>query len=305
MVSGSMAALYGTPPDRTSSDATTRGGPGRRRLAAKEDQTMTVLLIERRGATAVLTMNRPDQRNALDPALRDAFAVAIAEVRDDPAVRAVVLTGAGGHFCAGGDVKAMKPSSPAQEKVFGTRERLLKLDRWFDELVDLEKPVIAAVDGVAFGAGLSLALAADYIFASPRARFCSVFARLGFVPDAGGMYLLPRAIGLQRAKDMVFSARVVEAQEALAIGLVQRICEGDVLRAALAHAECFRDAPTAAIGIAKTVMNHAFESERREVYAQEALAQALCAQSEFHKEAAQRFVEKQPPLYQWPEAPKA
>jgi 2-(1,2-epoxy-1,2-dihydrophenyl)acetyl-CoA isomerase len=266
---------------------------------------MDVLLIERRGGTAVLTLNRPEARNALDPALREAFAAAIPQLRDDPGVKAVVLTGAGGHFCAGGDVKSMKPSNPAQDKVFGTRERLLRLDRWFDELVDLEKPVIAAVDGVAFGAGLSLALAADFIFASTRARFCSVFARLGFVPDAGGMYLLPRAIGLQRAKDMVFSAREVDAQEALGMGLVQRICEGDVLQAAIDHAERFRDAPTAAIGIAKTVMNRAFESERREVYAQEALAQALCAQSEFHKEASRRFIEKQPAQFQWPVAPKS
>jgi enoyl-CoA hydratase/carnithine racemase len=260
---------------------------------------MDVLLIERHGATAVLTMNRPEARNALNPELREAFAAALAQVRDDPEVKAVVLTGAGGHFCAGGDVKAMKPANPAQDKVFGTRERLLRLDRWFDELVDMEKPVIAAVDGVAFGAGLSLALAADFIFATARARFCSVFARLGFVPDAGGMYLLPRAIGLARAKDMVFSARVVDAPEALAMGLVQRVCEGDVLQMALSHAARFHDAPTAAIGIAKTVMNHAFESERREVYAQEALAQALCAQSDFHKEAARRFVEKEPPLYTW------
>jgi len=265
---------------------------------------MTVLLIERRGATAVLTMNRPDQRNALDPALRDAFAAAVAEVRDDPDVRAVVLAGAGGHFCAGGDVKAMAPGAAGQDKVFGGRDRLRRLQRWFDELVDLEKPVIAAVDGVAFGAGLSLALAADFILASPRARFCSVFARLGFVPDAGGMYLLPRAIGLARAKDMVFSARVVEAQEALDLGLVQQVCEGDVLQAALAFAERFHAAPTAAIGIAKGVMNHAFESDRREVYAQEAMAQALCMQSDFHREAARRFVDKQPPLYQWDEGAK-
>lgn len=261
---------------------------------------MDVLLIERHGGTAVLTLNRPEARNALDPALRDAFAAAIPQLRDDPEVKALVICGTGGHFCAGGDVKAMKPE-PAHDEVFGGRDRLLRLDRWFDELVDLEKPVIAAVDGVAFGAGLSLALAADIVLASPNARFCSVFARLGFVPDAGGMYLLPRAIGLARAKDMVFSARVVDAQEALAIGLVQRICEGDVLQAALAHAERFRHAPTAAIGIAKSVMNHAFESERREVYAQEALAQALCLQSAFHKEAARRFVGKQPPLYHWPE----
>ncbi len=262
---------------------------------------MNVLKLERRGATAVLTLNRPDQRNALDPALRDAMAEAVAEVRDDATVRAVVLTGAGGHFCAGGDVKAMAPAGGNGDPVFGGRERLQRLHRWFDELVDLEKPVIAAVDGVAFGAGLSLALAADFVFASPRARFCSVFARLGFVPDAGGMYLLPRAIGLARAKDMVFSARVVEAPEALAIGLVQRVVEGDVLAEALAHAERFHSAPTSAIGIAKNIMNHAFESDRGEAYAQEALAQALCMQSAFHRDAVQRFRDKQPALYQWDE----
>jgi 2-(1,2-epoxy-1,2-dihydrophenyl)acetyl-CoA isomerase len=269
---------------------------------------MDVLLIERHGATAVLTMNRPEQRNALDPALRDAFAAAIAQVRGDTAVKAVVLTGAGGHFCAGGDVKAMGPSPQGQDPVFGGRQRLQRLHRWFDELVDLEKPVIAAVDGVAFGAGLSLALAADFVLATPRARFCSVFARLGFVPDAGGMYLLPRAIGLPRAKEMVFSARVVEAQEALAIGLVQQLCPGDVVQAALALAQRFHSAPTAAIGVAKSVMNRAFESDRQQVYAQEGLAQALCLQSEFFAEAARRFRAKEPPLYEWPErsaTPKA
>ncbi|RYX93393.1 MAG: enoyl-CoA hydratase/isomerase family protein [Comamonadaceae bacterium] len=266
---------------------------------------MDVLNIERHGATAVLLLNRPGQRNALDPELRDAMADAVAEVRDDPGVKAVVITGAGGHFCAGGDVKAMAPAREGQDKVFGGRERLQRLHRWFDGLVDLEKPVIAAVDGVAFGAGLSLALAADFVLATPRARFCSVFARLGFVPDAGAMYLLPRAIGLARAKDMVFSARVVEAPEALSMGLVQRIVEGDVLAEALAFAERFHEAPTSAIGIAKYVMNHAFESERRQAYDQEALAQALCLQSDFHREAVRRFVAKEPAIYTWPEPAKS
>lgn len=265
---------------------------------------MSVLKIERDGATAVLVMNRPDQRNALDLAMREAFAGAVAEVRDDPAVRAVVLTGAGGHFCAGGDIKTVAQSQGAGRDIFEGRERIRKLHRWFDELVDLEKPVIAAVDGVAFGAGLSLALAADFVLASQRAKFCSVFARLGYVPDMGAMYLLPRAIGLARAKDLVFSARVVEAPEALAIGLAQQVCEGDVLDAALAFARRFHDAPTESLGIVKNVMNHAFESERRTVYAQEAMAQAMCRESGFHQEAMRRFLAKEAPVYQWPEAKK-
>lgn len=263
---------------------------------------MSALKIERDGATAVLVMNRPEQRNALDLTMREGFAAAVSEVRDDTSVRAVVLTGAGGHFCAGGDIKTVAQATQGQRDIFEGRERIRKLHRWFDELVDLEKPVIAAVDGVAFGAGLSLALSADFVLASSRARFCSVFARLGYVPDMGAMYLLPRAIGLARAKDMVFSARVVDAQEALAIGLAQQVCDGDVLDAALAFARRFHNAPTESLGIVKGVMNHAFESERRSVYAQEAMAQAMCRESEFHQEAVRRFLAKEAPAYQWPEA---
>ena len=264
---------------------------------------MTVLLLDRIGATAVLTMNRPEQRNALDLELRAALAEAVAEVRDDAAVKAVVLTGAGGHFCAGGDIKSMG-SNDGKRDIFEGRERIRKIHRWFDELVDLEKPVIAAVDGVAFGAGLSMALAADFVMASPRAKFCSVFARLGYAPDMGAMYLLPRAVGLARAKDLVFSARVVDAQEALAIGLAQHVVAGDVRQAALAYAERFHAAPTEALGLVKGVMNHAFESDRRTVYAQEAMAQAMCRESAFHQEAARRFLAKEPPLYQWTESPQ-
>lgn len=260
---------------------------------------MTVLKFERVGATAVLTMNRPEQRNALDAQMRLAFAAALAEIREDATVRAVVLTGAGGHFCAGGDVKAMSAGRPDPME---TRDSLNRLHRWFDELVDLEKPVIAAVEGVAFGAGLSLALAADFVLAAQRAKFCSVFARIGLVPDAGAMYLLPRAVGLARAKDMVFSARVVGADEALRIGLAHEVCTGDVREAALALAERFHAAPTAALGLAKGVMNRAFESERVNVYRQEAMAQALLRDSDFHREAARRFAAKEPALYQWPEA---
>ena len=264
---------------------------------------MSILLLERHGGTVVLTMNRPEQRNALDLELRSAFAQAVAEVRDDPSVRAVVLTGAGGHFCAGGDIKAMG-TSDGKRDIFEGRERIRKIHRWFDELVDLEKPVIAAVDGVAFGAGLSLALAADFVLASPHAKFCSVFARLGYVPDTGAMYLLPRAVGLARAKDMVFSARVVDANEALAMGLVQQVVSGDLCQAALDFAARFQTAPTEALGLVKGVMNHAFESDRRSIYAQEAMAQAMCRESAFHQEAVRRFMAKEPPQYQWSEASK-
>lgn len=241
------------------------------------------------GATAILTLNKPAQRNALDDAMRADFVEAIPRVRDDPNVKAVVITGAGGHFCAGGDIKAM--AQPNRE-VFASRERIRALHRWFDQLVDLEKPVIAAVEGAAFGAGLSLALGADFIIAGKSARFCCAFTRIGLVPDMAAMYLLPRQVGLQRAKELVYSGRTVDAEEALRIGLVYAIAQGDALAEALALAKSFHDAPTGAIGIAKSVMNRAFESERDVVYSQEALAQALCRESGFHQDAIKAFLQK-------------
>lgn len=263
---------------------------------------MPVLEIARHGGTAVLTMNRPQARNALDLELREAFAHAIPALRDDPGVRAVVLTGAGAHFCAGGDVRTIG-SGGSQGDVFEGRSRIVTMQRWFDDLVDLEKPVIAAVDGVAFGAGLSLALAADFVIASPRATFCAVFARVGYVPDMAAMYLLPRAVGLACAKQLAFSARVVGASEALGIGLVHEVADaGPVLDAALALAERFRHAPPGAIALMKSTMNRAFESDRDTVYRQEALAQALCRESTYHKQAVQRFMDKEPALYQWPQS---
>ena len=131
---------------------------------------MSVLDITHAGSVAVLTMNRPAARNALDLELREAFADAIPRLRDDAQVRAIVLTGAGGHFCAGGDIRALGGGQGGTD-VFEGRSRILSMQRWFDELVDIEKPVIAAVDGCAYGAGLSLALAADFVLASPRASF--------------------------------------------------------------------------------------------------------------------------------------
>ncbi|WP_295374350.1 enoyl-CoA hydratase/isomerase family protein [uncultured Pseudacidovorax sp.] len=262
---------------------------------------MTVLDITQHGGTAVLTMNRPKARNALDIELREAFARALPTLRDDPTIRAVVLTGAGEHFCAGGDIRTIG-SGGSQGDIFEGRSRIVAMQRWFDELVDLEKPVIAAVDGVAFGAGLSLALAADFVLATPRATFCSVFARVGYVPDMAAMYLLPRAVGLARAKQLAFSAQVLGAAEAEALGLVHQVVEeGRVLDAAMALAQRFQHAPPGAIAIMKSVMNRAFESQRQDVYRQESLAQALCRESDYHKQAVRRFLAKEPAAYQWPE----
>ena len=144
-----------------------------------------------------ITLNRPEARNALNQAMRPALAAAVAQMRDDAQVHTVILTGAGGAFCSGGDISQMMDASQAG---LPWRQRMRSLHQWFPELVNLEKPVIAAVDGPAFGAGLSLALAADFVLCTRRAKFCAVFGRIGLVPDLGAMHMLPRIVGLQRPR---------------------------------------------------------------------------------------------------------
>jgi 2-(1,2-epoxy-1,2-dihydrophenyl)acetyl-CoA isomerase len=243
---------------------------------------------------ATLTLNRPEARNALDQAMRDELADAIAQVRDDASVRSVILTGAGGAFCSGGDIKSMLASGQGQTLAW--RDGIRKLHRWFPELVNLEKPVIAAVDGPVFGAGFGLALAADFILATRRATFCAVFGRIGLVPDLGVMYLLPRIVGRQKAKELVFTTRVVAAEEARALGLAYAIVDDS----AALHAAAFKlatelgEASTTAIGLAKTIMNQSFELDARAMAELEASAQAICRGSAYHQDAIQRFRDKKP-----------
>lgn len=250
-------------------------------------------------STMVISMCRPERRNALDPQMREGLAAAIDQARTDHSVRAVVLAGTERAFCAGGDIRGMEQAAAGKRDVFEGRQRILDMNRWFADLAQLEKPVIAAVEGAAFGAGLSLTLAADYVLASAEATFCAVFARIGYVPDLASMYLLPRVVGLRSAKDLVFTARTVGVDEARDLGLVQQIETGDVVSAAVALTHRFASAPAEAIGIAKTVMNRAFETDRQAVEQLEALAQAVCRESDYHRDAVQRFSSRQELRHVW------
>jgi len=250
------------------------------------------VLRERHGATLVIRINRPERRNAFDLEVREGIAQAVFEARDDDSVRAVVITGAEGVFCAGGDLRSL---SEAKRPVFKDRDRIRRLHAWFRELVNLEKPVIAAVDGPAFGAGFNLALACDFVLATPRARFCAVFGRIGLVPDLGGFFLLPRIVGLQRAKDLVFSAREVDAGEASDLGIVMRVVPVEnLLPEALALAARYHDASTEALGIAKNILNRSFNLDQDTLAELESSAQALAIHTAYHDEAVANFLQKQP-----------
>lgn len=258
------------------------------------------VLVESSGGIAQITLNRPGHRNALGMQMRDDLAKAIAIVRDDDAVKAVIITGAGSSFCSGGDLLGMMDTT---ETGMVRRERIRKLHRWLPELVNMEKPVIAAVRGAAYGAGLNLALAADFVIAASEATFCTAFGRMGLVPDLGGMYSLPRIVGLQRAKELVFTARIVAAEEARQLGLVYRVVpDDDLLPQAQLLAQRFTQASTAAIGMAKSIMNQAFHLDAHAMAEMEAFAQSLARETSYHREAISRFAEKKTPMFGWEES---
>lgn len=253
------------------------------------------VLFEVDGKTAIVTLNRPQRRNALDEACRQMLAAAIKTAREEASIASVVLTGAGGHFCSGADLSG---DGKEGETSFLVRDALLAAHRWHAELMDLEKPVICAIDGFAVGAGLSLALGADFIVASDRARLACNFPRIGFAPDLGLMYILPRLVGLVRAKEIVFSARDIPAGEALAMGLVQAVVPAERLReTAVEFARRFDDAPTHVLGMAKGILNRSFETDRRAMTQLEIAVQGICAGSRYNAEALRRFLVREPPLY--------
>jgi len=252
-----------------------------------------------------LTMNRPEARNALSDEMRSAFAAVVPRLASDDAIRAVILTGAGGAFSGGGDIRAMLAAQGRMTAEAG-RRRMQEMHSWMRQLVELDKPLIAAVDGPAFGAGFSLALVADFVLVSPRARFCMAFAKIGLVPDFAAMYTLPRVVGVQRAKELILSAREVDADEALRLGIAMEIVPADGLMArARALAASFNGASPLAVSLVKRELGMALATDLRATLTNEADHQALCFQSAYHGEAVQRFLEKQPAAFAFATPAKA
>ena len=253
------------------------------------------LRLEKIGRTALLTLNRPQRRNALDASLAQALLEGVETVRADSSLRSLVLTGAGGSFCSGAD---LADDDAHEDPAFFGRDLVLNHQRWHSALATLEMPVIAAVDGAAVGAGFSLALAADFVFMTPRARLLPSFVGIGLVPDLSLLYSLPRLVGLAKAKEILFSARPVAAQEALELGVAQAMLpEESLLEAGLAHGPQVVEAPPRALGLTKTLLNRAFETDREVMVQLEAAAQSLCGNSLYHAEAVRRFLGKQEPAY--------
>ncbi|RZT39258.1 enoyl-CoA hydratase/isomerase family protein [Cupriavidus agavae] len=257
-----------------------------------EPDTLRVTLED---GVATLTLNRPEQKNALNPPIRDALRETVQQIRADRTVRAVVLRGAGTDFCSGGDIRSMNVTDAD-----AGRNRMDDLHGWVAMLADLDRPVVAAVDGVAYGAGFSLALLADFIVASPRARFCMPFMKVGLVPDCGALYTLPRVVGMARARELVFSAREIQAEEARQMGVVFEIVEQDRLFSRADQlARSLASASPAAYALTKRALNQSLDSDLRAMLELEALGQGIAFTTDYHKEAVRRFKEKEAPLFQW------
>jgi 2-(1,2-epoxy-1,2-dihydrophenyl)acetyl-CoA isomerase len=229
----------------------------------------------------------------------DELVEALGRIRDDDAVRAVVLHGAGGAFCAGGDLRDTDAAGPRTaeqgQRVMARYHRLVRA------LQGLDRPVIAAVDGVAYGAGFSLLLLADIVLLGEDARLCMAFQRVGLVPDCGALYTLPRAVGLQRAKELMLSAREIGAQEAQSMGLALEVLPGvDLLPRALQMAQAFCGASPAAVPMIKRALDASLQADLDTVLALEASSQGVALSTAYVGEAARRFASKAEPQFRWP-----
>lgn len=253
------------------------------------------LIVERSGPLATITMNRPEARNAIDLTMRQELVAALDEVEADAAARVLILTGAGEHFCAGGDVKSMKARrSTAAEG----RARVQMLNAMVLRLVDFPRPTIAMVDGFAVGAGTNLALCCDLVVASERAKFGELFNKIGLAPDGGGTWLLSRLVGLARAKELIFTGDVFDAAEALRIGLVNRVVAPAELRAVTrALAEKIAAGPPAVQRLAKHMVNRAATTDLATALDLEAYSQGLAIAGDDHQEGLAAFFEKRPPRF--------
>src|SRR5262249_21987946 len=286
-------------------DAATIGPKGmmrasqQRRRPRGENAMSDDLLETVKDGVAMLTLNRPERLNAMSTAMLDGLLEALPRLAEDAGVGAVVLTGAGRAFCAGGDVKAMAEGTEMSGATLEERAQSLRaameVSRWLHEM---PKPAIAMVRGAAAGAGLSLALACDLRIASDSARFGTAFARVGYSGDFGGSFFLTRLVGTAKARELYYTADLVDAQQALGLGLVNRVIPDTRLEEeTFALARRLAAGPRIAYRYMKRNLNAAESGTLGELLDLEAWHHSRCGMTEDHREAATAFVEKRAPVF--------
>ncbi len=255
----------------------------------------STLQYEVTSGVATVTLNRPDVLNSFNPDMRHELRSAFSGIEADPAVRAVILTAAGRGFCAGQDLKERQAAyEEGRAPLLGETLRH-EYNPVILAMRHLAKPIVGAINGVAAGAGCSLALACDLRVASEQASFLQAFTRIGLVPDSGSSFFLPQLIGTARAAEMMFLAEPVPAARALELGLVNRVVPHEqLLTSAMELASKLASMPTRAIGQAKRQLNLALSAGLEAVLEEEAAGQAMASQTHDHLEGVRAFLEKRP-----------
>lgn len=258
---------------------------------------MDQLVYSRQGAVEVVTLNRPESKNSFSFAMIKELGDHFQQLSLDDEVRAVVITGSGKGFCTGADLTGTDNRHDISLPV-GMRLTTQWYSRVVGGIMNLEKPVIGAINGVAAGAGCNFALSCDLLIASEEARFIQVFVRRGLIADMGGTFFLPRLIGLARAKELMFSGEEVDARRALELGLVSRVVPAEqLMEAAMETAQRLAEGPTLAIGMIKHMLNRSFEASLEEAMEREASLQGVAVSTADVREGIVSFLEKRPPRF--------
>lgn len=247
------------------------------------------------GSVALARFNRPAVRNPIDDRTRAELQAILDRVANDSSIKAFVLTGNGPAFCAGGDLSAMRQrmEAPPGSLAAAGWLRQRRLHGMVESLHTLEKPTIAAVNGAAAGLGMDLALCCDFIVASEQAFFTMSYVQRGLIPDGGGLYFLPRRVGLPKAKELIYSARRVMADEALRIGLADRLVAADQLvDTAVAWAAELGAGGGPALALSKAILDQTFELTADQAFALGAQAQAICYTTDEHHQAVAAFLNR-------------
>ena len=253
-----------------------------------------MILFEKIDAVGKITLNRPEKYNSIVREMALSFQNTLANCESDDSIRCILITGAGKAFCAGQDLKeAIDPQGPEIEQI--VREHYNPIIK---KIREIEKPVIAAVNGVAAGAGANLALACDIVTATQSAKFIQAFSKIGLIPDSGGTYFLPRLIGLPKATAFMMTGEPVSSEKAEALGMIYAVYEDAEFESkTLELARSIAAMPTKGLGYTKRLLNQSFNNSLEDQLDLEAATQSLSTHTDDHKEGIQAFLEKRTPKF--------
>jgi len=251
------------------------------------------ITVDKQGPVAIVTLDRPQTKNAITQEMRGQLYGAFEDIALDHEVRAVILTGAGGDFCSGMDVGGM-----GRGGVTGSMDRMHTLNRIARAIYALKKPTIAAVPGVCVGVGFSYALACDIVLAGEKAKFAAIFRNIALAPDGGLVWHLRQLIGVQKAKELVYSGRIIRAEEAVEMGIAyEKVADGALMDRAMEMAASFAAGPTVAMGLAKRQFDLAWNASFEQYLDMEATMQPIASRTEDHEEGLRAFREKRKPEF--------